>query len=209
MKSSSPGTLRRAGELRAWCSEVFVQWVARANGMHAKGERQSVVDEVADGRVGLHLAVFTEPHATMLRRGTKLLESRFSRMRTTPYRRVMPGDVVVAKLSSIEALVFEVGDVHYYWFGTGECRRIDAKSYEKTVSTNGASLQAVSKRHAEGIAAPTSFWTELAGRHPQFASVFEIVPGARDVVQVTPCPKSDRRGWVVVQASKLLTMVQD
>ena len=48
-------------------------------------------------RVGIHLAIFTEPFLSMVLSGEKTIESRFSRNRCAPYGEINDGDIILLK----------------------------------------------------------------------------------------------------------------
>lgn len=130
----------------------------------------------------VHLAVFVEPWLSWLLEGTKTIESRFSVRRTIPYERVTPGDVMLLKASS--GPVVGIAEIAKTWFFDFER---DAR----------AGMQ---RKHGAAIGADADFWASV--EHARYASLLEI----RHVrtLRPIPCPKKDRRGWVVLERRSAL-----
>lgn len=113
-----------------------------------------VVKIVEDNSIGVHLAIFVEPYLSLVCKGEKTIESRFSQTKVTPYDRVNKGDVVLVKESGgyVKA-VFVVGEVKFYTFlndkrfseiedayGRSICTHYDSKFWESRVDANFATL---------------------------------------------------------------------
>jgi hypothetical protein len=66
-------------------------------------------------KVGIHLAVFSEPFVSLLFQGQKKIESRFSVNRISPYQKVAKDDIIVVKKTGGPIVgFFEAGEVEYY-----------------------------------------------------------------------------------------------
>jgi hypothetical protein len=64
---------------------------------------------------GIHLAIFNEPFLTLILKGEKKIETRFSVNKISPFRKVVEGDVVILKESGgFVKGAFIVGKVEYY-----------------------------------------------------------------------------------------------
>ena len=66
--------------------------------------------DVAPERI--HIAIMVEPYLSLILQGKKTVESRFSKHKTAPWRRIQPGDIVVMKKSGGSFVgMFEAADV--------------------------------------------------------------------------------------------------
>ncbi|MFW8744821.1 ASCH domain-containing protein [Mesorhizobium japonicum] len=131
----------------------------------------------AESRRGVHVAVMREPFLSLLVAGQKTIESRFSRNRMDPYRRVEPGDLVLLKAGMVVG-GFVVGSVDYRELGAGDLSSIQ-------VDLN------------DSICADDGFWGIKA--EARFATLLEV----SDVMLFDPFPisKRDMRGWVVLRSA--------
>lgn len=141
--------------------------------------------EALDGALGLstsvHLAIFVEPFLSYVLAGTKSIESRFSTRRCAPFGRVAVGDIVLLKAAS--GPVMGISKVARTWF-------FDLASFP---------LEDLRERFAAGICATDdAFWN--ARRNAEYATLLEL----RLVREVKPmpCPKRDRRGWVILHGNR-------
>ena len=130
-----------------------------------------------NNRVRLHLAVFTEPYASLILSGDKTVESRFSCVKCAPYDRVSHGDLVLIKESGGPVIgIFKVGGVWYY--------EIDDSSWGE-----------IRERFAEAICPQgSSFWSDRSSA--QYATLMKVQKPDR--LKPVTWPKRDRRGWVVI-----------
>jgi hypothetical protein len=169
-----------SGELRDWFSsalELIRPSLCADKSWQLKLDR---LDAGAGRRVGVHLAVFAEPFLGHILSGAKTVESRFSTHRAAPFGAVTVGDIVLMKGVAAPVVgVFEVGSVL--------CLRL-----------RGDELPTLRERFSAAMCADAAeFWSERSGaRYASFLGVTEV----RGVAQV-PCPKRDRRGWVVLRAA--------
>jgi len=141
----------------------------------------NLVDKISkDNSIGLHLAVFTEPFLTLVIKGEKSIESRFSKSRISPFGKVSKGDVVVVKESGgYVTAVFVVGDVKYYTFLNPERIAEIESNYGQFIGT----------RH------DNHFWETRSSAH--FATIMEI----RSLRRLNPFQigKNDRTGWSTIK----------
>lgn len=130
-----------------------------------------------NNRIRLHLAVFTQPYASLILSGDKTVESRFSCVRCAPYDRVSHGDVVLIKESGGPVIgIFKVGGVWSY--------EIDDSSWDD-----------IRDRFAEAICPQgSSFWSDRSSA--QYATLMKVQKPDR--LKPIIWPKRDRRGWVVI-----------
>ena len=126
----------------------------------------------------VHLAVLVEPYLGYILDGSKTVESRFSKHRIAPYRRVGPGDVVLLKKAAAPS-ISGVCMVRQVWF------------YELDTST----WPEIRGRFSRALRADNpSFWDQRS--EARYASLMRISD-----VHPTPAievPKRDRRGWAVL-----------
>jgi hypothetical protein len=128
---------------------------------------------------GLHLVVFAEPFLRFVLEGKKTVDSRFSTRRCAPYEVVHRGDVVLIKRSGGPIVaVAEVGQVWFY--------EIDKKALYHIKSRFGPLL----------CADDPGFWESKT------KSCYATLMQLDRVQSITPvpCPKRDRRSWVVLSA---------
>ena len=131
--------------------------------------------------VRVHVAVFIEPYLGFLLDGTKTVESRFSINRCAPFRRAEEGDLILVKRSGGGVVaVCEIASLWYY--------ELDPAAWG-TIKQRFAAPLAIRDR---------SFWDER--KNACYASLFKV----RHLMAIEPLPfeKRDRRGWVVLGASK-------
>jgi hypothetical protein len=133
------------------------------------------------GAPAVHLAVFVEPFLSYVLDGRKSVESRFSVRQCAPFRRVGIGDIILLKAAS--------GPVK------GICQVAKAWYFD----LNSVPLGSIRERFATAICAPDdAFWR--ARESAEYATLLKL----RLVREVSPlpCPKRDRRGWVILHESQ-------
>jgi hypothetical protein len=144
---------------------------------HAAGQDPTwgQLPELADERVGLHVAVMVEPFLTHLLEGRKTIESRFSQRATQPYGRVSVGDLVLLKSGPV---------VGSFLVATVQNLTLDAQV-----------LAHLEQTHSEAICADENFWKDRATKR------YATLLGVRQVrtLPPVPIPKRDMRGWVVLR----------
>ena len=117
-----------------------------------------------------------EPFLSSLLAGRKTIESRFSRHKIAPYRKVKPGDLVLLKQSSGPVIgSFEVAFVRYLELTSKTLKELEA-NYDRQI--NGSK----------------EFWQ--AQQTKRYASLF----GVKNIQPRTPTAvqKQDPRGWVLL-----------
>jgi hypothetical protein len=125
----------------------------------------------------LHLGVFVEPFLSLMLGGRKSLESRFSRRQCEPFRRVNRGDVLLLKHAG--GPVAAIGEVANTWF----------------FDTRSTPLDALRARFGKALCVDDAFWESR--QHSAYATILEVQ--AVRALPPIPCPKRDRRGWVVFE----------
>jgi hypothetical protein len=144
------------------------------------------VDELASlfgkspGNRGIHLAILVEPFLSYIMEGRKTIESRFSKHKVAPYKRVKRGDAILLKRSG--------GPI------AGCCEVEEAMYFQLDPET----LAAIKDKYGREICAPVEFWKEKESS--SYATLLKI----RDVMPVLPgiaISKNDQRGWIVLRAS--------
>jgi hypothetical protein len=129
--------------------------------------------------IGVHLAVFNEPFLSLIFSGDKKIESRFSKNKISPYKKIHKGDVVVLKASGGPVLgLFLADDVKFY---------------------NGTKkdwLNFIESKYSEQICSEYDplFWNSKS--KSQFATLISV----KNVKKINPfkIDKTDRTGWSVI-----------
>lgn len=77
---------------------------------------QEIIEKaLADPTRKIHLAIFNEPFLSLIYKGEKTVESRFSVNQISPYKKISKGDIVILKQSGGPITgVFLVGEVHFF-----------------------------------------------------------------------------------------------
>ncbi|HXD91641.1 MAG TPA: hypothetical protein VNX01_00430 [Bacteroidia bacterium] len=138
-------------------------------------------------KIGVHLAVFVEPFATLVLEGQKIVESRFSINRIGPYGQVAKGDIIVIKKSGGPVLgFFSVGDVKYYNNVNANIRKAIESNYGYRIGTHH----------------DPKFWDSR--QNAKYATLIHV----EKIKKTEPyiIEKKDRMAWVVIRenASQLL-----
>lgn len=131
---------------------------------------------------GTHLAVMTGQYLDRLLDGTKTIESRFTRHRVAPFRRVVSGDVIFFKQSAGPITAAGLaGTVHDLDLATVPLRQL-------------------ADEYGAGIApADASFWIDrAAARYATLVTMLQVVK-----TDPVPVQKRDRRGWVVLSRASV------
>lgn len=94
-----------------------------------------------------HLGVFKEPYLSYMLEGKKTIESRFSKQKRSPYKRIKKGDIVFIKRSSGPVIgYFIVKDVLFF------------NLYE-------ISIDELKKKYANSLCVNEEFWKEKKNSH--------------------------------------------
>lgn len=131
-------------------------------------------------KIGVHLAVFSEPILSELLSGNKTLESRMSINKIQPFGKVKENDIVFVKKSGGSVVaVFIAGKVSN--FSNLTPSKIKKISYEY-----GEKL---------GLSVNDKFWKEK--EYSKFATIIVV----KNLKIITPydIDKKDRTGWVILQ----------
>jgi hypothetical protein len=132
-------------------------------------------------RIGVHVAVFSEPFLSLVLGGEKTIESRFSRHRCSPYGDVLEGDIILIKEVA--------GPIR----GVALARR--AWCYDLAFEP----LERIKERFGAGICADDTFWAARADA--LYATLIELDAAAS--IAGVRCDKRDRRGWVSLRSRQL------
>jgi len=131
--------------------------------------------------IGIHLAVFVEPYLTYILNGKKTIESRFSKTRQAPYKKIAHGDILLLKKTG--------GDV----FGLCEVSNVWFYSLDKEI------FSLLRKNFSKQLCAQDpAFWKMR--ETSSFATLMQV----KSVLHIAPVSfsKADRRGWVVLRTPK-------
>jgi hypothetical protein len=126
-------------------------------------------------KIGIHLAIMTEPFLTYLLSGQKTIESRFSINRVTPYNKVRNGDIIFIKSGLVVGL-YVVENVAFYDLGAGD-------------------IETIRQKYNDKIYADNAFWQRK--HNAGFATLINI----SNVTQFPAfkVPAHGRHGWVVLR----------
>jgi hypothetical protein len=132
-------------------------------------------------QVGIHLAIFAEPFLSMVLSGQKTIESRFSKLRCTPYGEVNNGDIILLK---------EVGGPI-----CGLVRARRSWCFDLAIEP----LKRIRDRFGTGIGADDRFW--ISRVDALYATLIEL----EDPTSILPvsCDKRDRRAWVTLRSRQM------
>ena len=137
------------------------------------------------GNIGIHLAILVEPYLSYIMDGTKTIESRFSKNKVAPYKRVKKGDAILLKRSGGPIIgCCEVAEAMFFQIDPGV-------------------LLALKEEHGRQIRAPDEFWKEKESS--SYVTLLKI----RGVVPVLPgiaIAKNDQRGWIVLRSNPGATL---
>ncbi|WP_438023419.1 ASCH domain-containing protein [Sorangium sp. So ce233] len=153
---------------------------------HEIAARLAHVPAVADGVMrhdhprAVHLAVLVEPYLSLVLDGSKTIESRFASVRVPPYRSVEPGDLLLLKEAS--GPIVAASRACEVWFFRGV---VDMRA-------------ALHERFGSALRDDVpGFWEER--QHAKYATLIRLDQVARLTTPLA-CPKSDRRGWVILRS---------
>lgn len=132
-------------------------------------------------RIGIHLAIFSEPFLSMVLTGEKTIESRFSRNRCAPYGEVGNGDIILLKevAGPISGLVL----ARSTWCYDLTCEPIDR----------------IRKRFGARIGGDDAFWSSRSDA--LYATLVEL--DTPTSISPVGCDKRDRRGWVCLRPRQM------
>lgn len=169
-------------ELSGWYNSVAASIAEQLPS--TSGVRERLVDLGSGGQgSAAHLAVFVEPFLGFVLDGTKIVESRFSVSRHAPYQSVKSGDVILIKAASGPIVAVCVAACAL------DFRITDARVLDTLRLRYGRHLRAEFD----------DFWDQR--RTSRFATVVEL-GGVWRLETPLPCPKKDRRGWVVLDSAR-------
>lgn len=126
-----------------------------------------------------HLAIFKGEAGEKILQGKKTIESRFSRAKSVPFGAVGSGDLVYIKPSGKDII--------------GEFR------VRKVIFFDGLSpkdLDYIKKEYGEGLAVEENYWEGKA--NSKYGTLIFIGDSSRFITSPIRIPKSDLRGWVVL-----------
>jgi len=132
-------------------------------------------------RIGIHLAIFTEPFLSMVLSGEKTIESRFSRIRCAPYGEINSGDVILLK--EVAGPISGLALARQIW-----CYDLGVEPIDR-----------IRHRFGAGIRADDAFWSSRASA--LYATLIELDAPAS--IEPLSCDKRDRRGWVSLRRRQM------
>jgi len=142
---------------------------------------ESILGQVLlDNSIGIHLAVFNEPFLSLIYKGIKTIESRFSINNISPYARVKKGDIILLKESGgfINGF-FIAGDIKYYR------------------NLNDLLKEEIETQYGEKICTSfdKNFWNKQ--EEAKYATLIEIEKFK--ITNSFKCDKNDRSGWSIIR----------
>ena len=151
--------------------------------------KQSVSGNYIDKLIGnhsdaaIHLAIFSEPLLQKLLSGTKILESRFSTNRISPFGKIRSGDVVLVKKTGGPVVAIFIS-------GVVEC-------HSNLTPEKIESLRDKYSRNL-GLSPEDNFWHEK--KKARYGTLIKIT----ELKTLPPysIEKRDRTGWVVMRPHK-------
>ncbi|WP_092025543.1 ASCH domain-containing protein [Bradyrhizobium sp. OK095] len=132
-------------------------------------------------RIGIHLAIFSEPFLSKVLSGEKTIESRFSRNRCAPYGEIGDGDIILIK--QVAGPICGIALARRTWFYDLVSEPIDR----------------IRGRFGWGIGGDDAFWA--ARTDALYATLIELDLAA--FVAPVSCEKRDRRGWVSLRSRQM------
>jgi hypothetical protein len=132
-------------------------------------------------KVGIHVAIFSEPFLSMVLSGEKTIESRFSRNRRAPYGEVDGGDIILVK--EVAGPICGITLARRTWF---YCLAVEP-------------IDRIRARFGAGIGGDDAFWVSRADA--RYATLIELDAAA--AVAPVSCVKRDRRGWVSLRSRQM------
>lgn len=135
-------------------------------------------------RLGIHLAIFTEPYLGFVLDGRKTIDSRFSVHRIAPFNQVGDGDIILLKRAGGPVVgICQAGNTWFY--------KLDPDSFADIVEKFGKAICPIDQH----------FWDDR--RHAGYATLIRL----ERVTRIAPfaLQKKDRRGWVVLKQSPIQT----
>lgn len=132
-------------------------------------------------RIGIHLAIFSEPFLSMVLSGEKTIESRFSRNRCAPCGEIGDGDIILLK--EVAGPICGLVLARRTWCYDLTCEPIDR----------------IRSRFGAGIGADDAFWSSRSDA--LYATLIELDTPAS--IAPVSCEKRDRRGWVSLRSRQM------
>jgi hypothetical protein len=134
-----------------------------------------------ESKIGIHVAIFSEPFLSMVLSGQKTIESRFSRNRCAPYGQIDDGDIILVK--EVAGPICGIALARRIWFYHLATEPIDR----------------IRGRFAAGIGGDDAFWASRADA--KYATLIELDSAA--AIAPVRCDKYDRRGWVSLRSRQM------
>lgn len=167
------------GSTTKW-KEKLIKMLENQIFVDAKAADFYKVHKINKTQIGIHLAIFTEPFLSLLLKGEKSIESRFSINKVPPFEKVSEGDIVFVKKSGGEVIgYFIAGKASYY------------------SAPNEAKLEHIKKNFSKAIGTHcvNGFWESR--HHAKHISLIEV----KFITKLKPLKidKRDRTAWSIVR----------
>ena len=145
------------------------------------GKFFSSIDNYNELDFSIHLAIFVQPYLDYIIEGKKTIESRFSKNKIAPYKKIRPGDMLLLKKSG--SSIFGICYVENAWF-----YQLNQDSWSEIKETYGKLI----------CVQDPNFWDQK--KKAEFGTLIRIT----NAIEIKPINwiKHDRRGWVILQEKK-------
>jgi hypothetical protein len=125
----------------------------------------------------VHLAIFREPYLKYILEGKKIMESRFSRKKIVPYKKLNLGDIILLKRSGGPLKgIASISNIHYF-------------------TINNRALCYIKKKYTKSLfIKDQKFWADK--QKSSYATIFSL----DNVVETDPIylKKRFRSGWIKI-----------
>lgn len=129
-----------------------------------------------------HVAIVTRAIADALGRGTKTVETRFSRQRRPPFGCVRPGDTV-----------------HFKVVGGGIVSSFDVRAVRELADLTPAVVERLRRELGRLVAAPSDYWTSR--RTARFGVLIWLIP-LRSSRRPRRVPRQYGNAWITLPIKK-------
>ncbi len=155
---------------------MIFEEISKRISLATKKERLS--NELKRGSVRVHIAIMIEPYLEYILEGSKTIETRFSKVKCSPYKKVQEGDYILFKRSGGKVVaVSKVSSVSYY-------------------EINETGIDFIKEKFGKAICpANKSFWKERS--KARYATLISI--DKPETLKPFEVKKRDRRGWVTLE----------
>lgn len=143
--------------------------------------------KIVDNTCKIHLAIMVEPYLSLILRGEKTIESRFSTKKGLPYNRISKGDIVVLKKSGGDIVaLFETESVQFMQIENGD-------------------FGAIRKEYEEALCLEDEFWQKK--KDAKYVTLIKI--GHLQVISPIAVDKKNRQSWLSYESGYKKTIINN